>query len=72
VRKRGHLDGKAPFCEECGKGSAHVTSRPGGGHRWLCASCEYRESHPDALEGEPPTLEAIKAKTLPLQTEKLF
>ncbi len=71
-RKRNSLEGKAPFCEKCKKGGAHVTTRPDGGSRWLCGSCEYQEAHPDALPGEPPTLEAIKAKTLPLQTEKLF
>lgn len=57
-----------PRCEICGAGGAHVVANEHGGHRWLCAACEYAELYPGAprLPAEP------RARTVPLQTEKLF
>ena len=76
ARARNALQGTPPFCSKCRGAGAHVVSRvpgdPSKGVRWLCGSCEYLELNPVAVEGEPPTLETIKAKALPLQKEKLF
>jgi hypothetical protein len=58
-----------PKCAVCGAGSPRVVGNGHGGHRWLCADCEWKAEHPeDAPMPTPPR--ARRAK--PLQSETLF
>lgn len=67
-----------PHCRDCGAGSPHVVSyqvRVGMGgvteyrHVWLCAGCEFKRAHPDAVIG---TSLPRELRPLPLQRETLF
>jgi hypothetical protein len=74
-----------PKCQDCGAGRPNVvgieetlavTETPAGRskstyirHVWLCPDCEYKLSHPNAVEGiEQPR----QRPPVPLQRETLF
>ncbi len=57
MRARNSLQGKSPFCADCGSHDAHVVGNSSGGHLWLCGSCELLRANPDArLATNPPGL----------------
>ena len=72
---------KPPRCADCGKPNPRVFGIPlvrvviddreivKVRHVWLCASCEYRREHPEALPARPTPSAMKPAK---LQDERLF
>lgn len=71
-----------PHCEECGAGKPMAVKREGvtdeqiaasltgmGLFDWLCGSCLYKRTNPDAAPAIPLPRER---EPLPLQSERLF
>jgi hypothetical protein len=66
-----------PKCRDCGGPNPHVVGRRvvsnagdvSESHEWLCASCEYKRSHPDAAPNVPLSRERPPKA---LQKERLF
>jgi len=62
-----------PKCADCGHSADRCVRRHPHGvvalSMFLCASCEYRRSHPDAPRA---VLMPKERRPLPLQAERLF
>jgi ribosomal protein L37AE/L43A len=57
-----------PKCRECKAPNPRVAGNANA-LEWLCASCEYKRSHPGAAPAAPLPRER---RPLPLQSEALF